>query len=201
MEHSPPALLPSELRNRIYELVIPTFRLVLVGDLNNKCRIHHPITFVCSQIRRETFLMNCATLWVMRFCDMSTRPGIDGKRLARWLLALGPGASSHIGFLPSAISLAHLMVNRKQAAEAALASDYLPSSEATTSKLDAGAYVFDLKELPDRFREPGTHHHAVLEALRQMGVGICAVRQVYESGAKHWFILMLPYTGMIDGGT
>ncbi|KAK4899419.1 hypothetical protein LTR27_003152 [Elasticomyces elasticus] len=200
MEHSPLALLPSELRNRIYELVIPRSQLVFVGDPNNKDPIHHPITFVCSQIRRETFLMNCATLWVMRFCDMSTRPEINGKRLAKWLLALGPEASSHIGFMPSAISLAQLMVNRKRAAEAALASDYSYSSEATTSKLAAGAYVFHLRELPDRFREPGTHHHAVLEALTQMGVKMCAVRQVYASGVMSWFILMLPYTGVTDGG-
>ncbi|KAK5735621.1 hypothetical protein LTR17_007972 [Elasticomyces elasticus] len=200
MEHSPLALLPSELRNRIYELVIPRSQLVFVGDPNNKDPIHHPITFACSQIRRETFLMNCAILWVIRFCDMSTRPEIDGKRLARWLLALGPEASSHIGFMPSAISLAHLMVTQKRAAKAALTSSYSPSSEATTSKLGAGAYVFDLKELPDRFREPGNHHHAVLEALTRMGVRTCAVRQVYESGAMHWFILMLPYTGVIDGG-
>ncbi|KAK5687377.1 hypothetical protein LTS10_001515 [Elasticomyces elasticus] len=199
MEHSSLALLPSELRNRIYELVIPTFRLVLVGNPNNKYRIHHPITFVCSQIRRETFLMNCANLWVMPFCDKSTRPETDGKRLARWLQAMGPEASSHIGFMPSAISIADLKVTHKRAAEAALASDYLPSSEATTSNMDEGAYVFDLKELPSHFREPGSHHHAVLEALTQMGVRICAVRQVYESGVMHWFILMLPYTGVTDG--
>ncbi|KAK5746606.1 hypothetical protein LTR17_000622 [Elasticomyces elasticus] len=200
MEHSPLALLPSELRNRIYELVLPRCRLVFVGDPNNNYAIHHPITFVCSQIRREPFLMNCATLWIMRFCDMSTRPEINGKRLARWLLALGPEASSHIGFMPSAMSLAHLMVNRKRAAKAALASNYSPSSEATTSNLDAGAYVFHLTDLPDRFREPGNHHHAVLEALTNMGVSMCAVREVSESGSVHWSILMLPYTGVIDGG-
>ncbi|KAK3631420.1 hypothetical protein LTR56_016917 [Elasticomyces elasticus] len=201
MEHSPLALLPSELRNRIYELVIPTFRLVLVGDdPNNKYRIHHPITFVCSQIRRETFLMNCANLGVVPFCDTSTRSEHDGKRLARWLQVMGPEASSHIGFMPSAISLADLKATHKRAAEAALASDYLPSSEATISNLDEGVYVFDLKELPSHFREPGGRGHAVLEALTNMGVSMCAVREVSESGSVHWSILMLPYTGVTDGG-
>ncbi|KAK5735622.1 hypothetical protein LTR17_007973 [Elasticomyces elasticus] len=195
MEHSPLAKLAGELRNCIYEFVL-TPRGVDAGVWEPAAPISHPLTHVCRQIRQETLLMDCTTIYIGS--DHYGYQNIHVKHIEGWMRSVGPQACSHVRDWDNCIfSVAYLKELNPAAAEAVLAATCSSKAKETTivKPDEEGFQVHELDFLPECFWEPYSRIQAIVETLAHIGVSMSAVKRAPKNWKlEDWLVVTLPCT-------
>ncbi|KAK5735620.1 hypothetical protein LTR17_007971 [Elasticomyces elasticus] len=194
MDHSNLNRLPPEIRIGIYNLVL-TPRILGPGNPAFNGVIQHSITRVCRQLRRETLLLDYATIELFMMTHASFCEDMNGEFTADWLRSIGPEASSYLRCIESSFFsdalYGHFQTGSIRSARSVAVHQPRKFERGFVNNWRRTPGYEPINTLPETFWAL-TRHQTVLKVLTEMGVEMRAAKFSIGGSEERCRVVVVP---------